>query len=44
MWFQNERKFDEKLKIALVKTVDHSMDIYLNNLKSLSDSMGKDAL
>jgi predicted lipase len=35
MWFQNARKFDEKLKKAIMETVDHLMAIYLKNVKAL---------
>ena len=34
MWFQHERKFDEKLKKAIMDTVDHPMAIYLKNMRS----------
>lgn len=34
MWLQNERKFDEKLKAAIMGTVDHPMTIYLKNIKA----------
>lgn len=34
MWFQNERKFDEKLKTAILATVDHPMAVYLKNMKN----------
>jgi len=35
MWFQNERKVDEKLKASVMNSVDHGMVIYLKNLKNL---------